>query len=319
MAAGKNRYKKAKSADFFKKSAVTLISLLAAFAIIFVLNRLAERLTAPDEDPVKPAAAVEGEAQVHFIDVGQGDSELIVSDDGKTMLIDAGEQEYGDVVLSYLAGLGITKLDYVIATHPHSDHIGGLAKVIGSDIEIGEVIAPEIAQDFIPTTRTYEKLLTSIESKGCPLYAAENQSFEFGGGTITVISPEYDKDNLNNYSTVVIFEFAGVRFMFTGDIEKKIETQLADGGLLCDTDVLKVAHHGSSTSSSIAFLDAVTPEYCVIECGDSSYNHPNADTVDRLLMYTKNIYRTDVSGSIVFKASADGIEVITERSGGDSR
>ncbi len=251
-------------------------------------------------------------ATVHFINVGQGDCELIIADDGTTMLIDAGESDYGDTVVAYLNDLGITRLDYVVGTHPHSDHIGGLRKVISSDIEIGEVIMPEIPDDYVPTTNSYEKLLTAIEKKGCPSYYAENETMQFGSGTIEIIVPDYSEDELNNYSIVIRFDYGSSSFLFTGDIVKLIETQLVESGANLDVDVLKVAHHGSSTSSSYAFLDAVTPEYCVIECGDNSYNHPNSDVVDRLELYTENIFRTDVDGTVVFTCLGSGFSIATE-------
>ncbi len=251
-------------------------------------------------------------ATVHFINVGQGDCELIVADDGTTMLIDCGESNYGDAVVAYLSELGITKLDYVVATHPHSDHIGGLRKVISSDIEIGEVIMPEIPDEYVPTTSSYEKLIDAIEDKGCSSYYAENETLQFGSGTLTIIVPDYSEDELNNYSIVIRFDYGESSFLFTGDIEKTIETQLVENGVDLDVDVLKVAHHGSSTSSSYTFLDAVTPEYCVIECGDNSYNHPNSDVVTRLEMYTENIYRTDVDGTVVFTITISGLSISTE-------
>ncbi|MCD7733097.1 MAG: MBL fold metallo-hydrolase [Oscillospiraceae bacterium] len=254
-------------------------------------------------------------AKVYFINVGQGDCELIVADDGTTMLIDGGESEYGDTVVAYLGELGITRLDYVVGTHPHSDHIGGLRKVISSDIEIGEVIMPEIPDDYVPTTNSYEKLLTAIEKKGCHLYAAEDETIAFGSGTLRIIVPDYSEDELNNYSIVIRFDFGSSSFLFTGDIEKLIETQLVESGIDLDVDVLKVAHHGSSTSSSYAFLDAVTPEYCVIECGDNSYNHPNSDVVDRLELYTENIYRTDIDGTVIFSCTGSGFSIETESGG----
>ncbi len=265
-----------------------------------------------ETDPEPEPEPGESYATAHFINVGQGDCELIIADDGTTMLIDGGESDYGDTVVAYLSELGITKLDYVVGTHPHSDHIGGLRKVISSDIEIGKVIMPEIPDEYVPTTSSYEKLLTAIEKKGCPLYAAENETIQFGSGTLTITVPDYSEDELNNYSVVIRFDCNGHSFLFTGDIEKLIETQLVENGVDLDVDVLKVAHHGSSTSSSYAFLDAVTPEYCVIECGDNSYNHPNSDVVTRLELYTDNIYRTDIDGTVVFSCLSSGLKVTTE-------
>ncbi|MCD7784046.1 MAG: MBL fold metallo-hydrolase [Oscillospiraceae bacterium] len=275
-------------------------------------STVSSSVSSDDEEEPEPTVSDESYATVHFINVGQGDCELIIADDGTTMLIDAGESEYGDTVVAYLSELSITKLDYVVGTHPHSDHIGGLRKVIASDIEIGEVIMPELPDEYVPTTNAYEKLLDAIDEKGCPLYAAESTTIDFGSGTLTITVPDYDSSNLNNYSLVIRFDCNGSSFLFTGDIEKAIETQLVENGVDVDVDVLKVPHHGSSTSSSYAFLDAVTPEYCVIECGDNSYNHPNSDVVTRLEQYTENIYRTDVDGTVVFSCLKDGLSITAE-------
>ncbi|MCD8106483.1 MAG: MBL fold metallo-hydrolase [Oscillospiraceae bacterium] len=320
----RRRRRPAKKKKQYRLSLPAALVLICSVFIIYVGvdHFFIEETPASDDEAAITTAATSSEeaepvsdgsyATVHFINVGQGDSELIIADDGTTMLIDGGESEYGDTVVAYLSELGLTRLDYVVATHPHSDHIGGLRKVISSDIEIGEVIMPEIPDEYVPTTNSYEKLLDAIEEKGCPLYYAESETIQFGSGTLTITVPDYSSDNMNNYSIVVRFDYGGSSFLFTGDIEKTIETQLVENGTNVDVDVLKVAHHGSSTSSSYTFLDAVTPEYCVIECGDNSYNHPNSDVVTRLEMYTENIYRTDVDGTVVFTVTSSGLSISTE-------
>lgn len=251
---------------------------------------------------------------VHFIDVGQGDCELIVADDGSAMLIDGGEKEYGSTVLEYIRDLNISKLDYIVATHPHSDHIGGLSKVISSEIEVGKVIMPRIPDEFVPATKSYdERLLTAIDSKNVEAEYSENRTFSFGGGTITIIQTEYSGDNYNNYSTLVKYEYQGSAFLFTGDLEATQEMQLVNAGTDISADVLKVGHHGSATSSCQKFLEAVSPTYCVIECDGISYNHPNPDVVSRLRKNCETILRTDKNGSIVFTCTEGGIGVETEK------
>lgn len=251
-----------------------------------------------------------GNSYVHFIDVGQGDCELIVASDGTTMLIDAGEKEYGAVVLNYLEELGITKLDYVVATHPHSDHMGGLSAVVSSDLEIGKIYMPKIADDYVPTTKTYENFLQAVANKNMRISKGETTQFALGDGTVYMYVTDYDSDNLNNYSIVIKYTFGDCSFLFTGDIEAQIEKYYVSNNVDVDCDVLKVCHHGSSTSSTTDFLDAVSPDYCVIECGDNSYNHPNSDIVKRLLLYTEEIYRTDVQGTVVF--TTDGVTLERE-------
>lgn len=284
-----------------KKS--TFIAFLAlAFCFIFLLFESGALSDEPQtEDNVDNTETVGDDlAEVHFINVGQGDCELIISENGSTILIDAGEAEYGASVLAYLKDQGITHLDYLIATHPHSDHMGGLSTIITSDITIGSIIMPKIAEEYTPTTKTYERFLDSVSAKGYKLNAAKTEAFDFDGGKVNIYMTDYDGDNMNNYSVVLRYDYGDSSFLFTGDIESKIEKELIELGADLDIDVLKVAHHGSSTSSCKKFLEASTPEYCVIECGDNSYNHPHSDTVDKLRGYTDIILRTDINGHIVF-------------------
>lgn len=250
---------------------------------------------------------------VHFIDVGQGDCELIVADDGSAMLIDGGEKEYGSTVLEYLRDAGISRLDYVVATHPHSDHIGGLSSVISSEIEVSKVIMPYIPEEYIPTTKTFERLILAIDEAGAEAQYSQNQSFDFGGGEITIIQTEYSGDNYNNYSTLVRYQFDGVSFLFTGDLEATQEMQLVNAGTDISADVLKVGHHGSATSSCQKFLEAVNPVYCVIECDGVSYNHPNPDVITRLKKNCETILRTDKNGNIVFTCRDGRISVEVEK------
>lgn len=280
-------------------SALTVCILVLIAAVYVVFGEKSETPTTTSMDI--------GNSYVHYIDVGQGDCELIVASDGTTMLIDSGEKEYGAVVLNYLETLGITKLDYVIATHPHSDHMGGLATVISSELEIGKIYMPQIAADYTPTTKTYENFLQAVADKNMRLSKAETCEIEFGDGTVYMYTTDYDGSNLNNYSIVIKYVFGDTSFLFTGDIEAEIEKQYVSQGTDLDSDVLKVCHHGSSTSSTVVFLDAVSPNYCVIECGDNSYNHPNSDIVKRLLGYTEEIYRTDVQGTVIF--TTDGVNL----------
>lgn len=274
----------------FSALTVCILVLIAAVYVVF----------SEKTDFTPDAPHVEGNSYVHYIDVGQGDCELIVASDGTTMLIDSGEKEYGAVVLGYLEDLGITRLDYVVATHPHSDHMGGLATVISSELEIGKIYMPKVADDYVPTTKTYENFLQAVANKNMRISKAENTSFDFGDGKIYMYVADYDGNNLNNYSIVIKYVYGETSFLFTGDIEAEIEKYYVSLGTDLDSDVLKVCHHGSSTSSTVAFLDAVSPDYCVIECGDNSYNHPNSDIVKRLLGYTEEIYRTDVQGTVIF-------------------
>jgi beta-lactamase superfamily II metal-dependent hydrolase len=249
---------------------------------------------------------------VHFIDVGQGDSELIVIG-GKVMLIDAGEAEYGETVVSYIQNLGITKLDYIIATHPHSDHIGGLPTVI-KNFEIGKVITPKLPEDMIPTTKVYENFIDAVAEKGGKLTeAVAGDEYSLSEADFTVLSPDINSDfsDLNDWSVVVRFVYGKTAWVFSGDAEKPAETAIVDSGRELKADILKVGHHGSSNSSTADFLEKVTPRWAVIEVGvGNSYNHPAEAALERLSEYAGRIFRTDIEGNIVLNSDGKVIKVV---------
>lgn len=251
---------------------------------------------------------VDGDLSVHFINVGQGDCSLIISD-GQTALIDAGEAEYGDTVVSYLNSQGIKKLDYVIVTHPHSDHMGGIATVLES-FDVGKVIVPKVSDEMTPTTKTYKVFLQTVQNEGLKLTQAKvGDVYNLGEASLELLAPNSDYKDLNNYSIVSLLTYGENKFLFMGDAESKSEKEMLEKNLLTKVDVLKVGHHGSSTSSKKKFLEVVSPDYAVILCGDNSYNHPHEDTVDNLLEYTDNIYRTDQQGTVVFTSDGKRLSV----------
>lgn len=250
------------------------------------------------------------EMKVHFLDVGQGDSIFIELPDDKTMLIDASEKEYADKITTYIYSCGYNSLDYVVATHPHSDHIGGMADVIGS-FSVGNVILSPATH----TTKTYTNMLTAIDQSGAKvtLGTAGKEIFSDGDLSAVVIAPvTEDYSDLNNSSVMIMLTYGDKKFLFTGDAEEEEEhTVTAD--VKCD--VLKVGHHGSSTSTSSAFLAAASPEYAVISCGaGNSYGHPHTETIDKLKKAGINIYRTDLQGDIVMTCNGKNITVNAEPS-----
>ncbi len=253
-------------------------------------------------------------AEVHFIDVGQGDS-MLIQCGGKNILIDAGENDKGTVVNAYLDKLGIETLDLVIGTHPHSDHIGGLDVVLDAH-PVERVILPVLPESMTPTTRTYEDLLKSIQAQGLKITAAKpGKSYSFGTGTLEILGPVKDSyEDLNDFSVVCRFTFGEWSFLFTGDMETDAEADLLDAGTDVSARVLKLGHHGSSTSTSQAFLDAVDPEVCVMEVGEgNSYNHPHRETVQKMDEGGYAVYRTDQNGSIVFVTDGEACSVRTEK------
>ena len=257
--------------------------------------------------------AATGEFAVHFIDVGQGDCILVQSGD-KNMLIDAGENGNEQTVLDYLDKYSVDSFEYIVATHPHSDHIGGLAEVI-EDSTVSNIIMPRLSQENIPTTATYEKLLETVQASGARVIAAvPGNIYSLGEAEFQVLTPFEQDDNLNNMSVAVRLTYEGRSFLFTGDAEKSVEKQLLNSGYDLSADVYKLAHHGSSTSNSVAFLEAVDPDYVVVSCGeDNSYGHPHTEVMEAVYDLEPACYRTDTDGSIVFTVNNNMIEVSAEK------
>lgn len=242
--------------------------------------------------------------KVHIIDVGQGDSVLIESDN-KYMLIDAGERNKSKVVIDYLENIGVKKLDYIIATHPHSDHIGGLADVI-RHFNIGRIIMP----DVVHTTKTFENLLDAISEKGLKITkAAVGNEYSIGDASFVIIAPNgIDYDNLNNYSVGIKLQNGSNSFIFTGDAEVQSENEMLQNGIKLDADVLKLGHHGSSTSSSKNFLDAITPDIAIISAGEGNmYGHPHVEVLKTLKERNIKLYRTDKQGTIILETDGSTI------------
>ena len=248
-----------------------------------------------------------GPLEVYFFDVGQGDSELIRLPGGENILIDAGTSSTEDELVGELRSLGAETLDLVVATHPHADHIGGMAAVIDA-FDVRQVVMPRISESDTPTTKTYENLLQSIADKGLTITPAEpgDELLSSGGAVLTVLAPNgEDYGDLNNYSVVLRLTYGEDSFLFTGDAEEASEEEMLSLDWPLTATVLKCGHHGSETSTSPAFLDAVSPQYAVISCGvDNDYGHPDAVTLEKLEAAGAEVFRTDLQGSIL--ASTDG-------------
>lgn len=253
---------------------------------------------------------------VHYIDVGQGDCILIESGN-ENMLIDCGESSESDEVTAYLKEHNISEINYLVGTHPHSDHMGGMSAIV-DNFEIDNFYMPYLPDSDIPTTKYFEKLLVSLEKKNISIKNPDTgDKFRLGDAEIVVVAPNQQKySNTNNYSIGMILTHGDNSFIFTGDAEESAEEEMIANGLLKDIDVYKAGHHGSSTSSSKAFLDVIKPEYAVIMCGTgNSYNHPNDDAIERISEYVpeENIMRTDFKGSIVAVSDGKTISFTTER------
>lgn len=288
-----------------KRLKFKILSWLMALAV--VLSGCSAAL--PSVSVESPAASEE--MSVHFIDVGQGDS-ILVESGGHYLLVDAGENDQAATVTDYLSNQGVTRLDYVIGTHPHSDHIGGLDAVI-SEFEVGKVILPPVEH----TTRTFEDVLDAVADKGLKLTKpVPGDSYTLGDASFTIIAPNGDYgDDLNNWSVGILLENGANRFVMCGDAEAKAEADIAGNGMDISADVLKVGHHGSRTSTSNEFLDRVNPSTAVIQCGaGNSYGHPHKETMTKLKERKIQVFRTDQDGTII--ARSDGKNIRWETASG---
>ncbi len=250
----------------------------------------------------------------YYIDVGQGDSEFIILPNGKTMLIDAGTREGGEKVISFIQNCGYKKIDYVIGTHPHSDHIGGLADVIKA-FDIGTIYMPNKAT----TTKTYEYLLQTIQNKKkkvktakAGVNIAKSKELDFSVDMIAPISEEYE--DLNDYSAVIMIRFGDKKFLYMGDAERLVENEILGKNTDVKADVVKVGHHGSSSSSSDKFVKATQAKYAIFSLGaGNDYGHPHKEIVNRWKKYKAEMYRTDEKGTITITSDGKNITVKTEK------
>lgn len=264
-------------------------------ALGFFANLFGDNLPAP------------GYAHVHFIDVGQGDAVLIRTSEGD-MLIDGGDNHMGQTLVNYLQSQGVMRLDYVIATHPHADHIGGLIPVIRA-FYINTLIMPNVAH----TTRTFERFIQALEDNDIntrPPQIGEN--LHLGEAIFTVVAPNSaGHANLNDYSISLHMAFGDTSFLFTGDAERVSEEEMLAAGHNLSADVLHVGHHGSATSTTEDFLTAVSPAIAIISVGeDNAHGHPHATVLARLVAQGVRVYRTDTHGDVVVVTDGEALEVL---------
>lgn len=303
MAQRKTSKKKSssKANSLSKFAGIALFIILAVFAYIFRDYLPLDELTQSGR------TVVDGTVDFHFIDVGQGDSILIMTDKGN-ILIDSGPNSASSNLNAYLDEMGVKDLEYAIFTHPHEDHIGSAASIVKSR-NIKNVIMPDTEYD----TKTYDKLLTALEeSTSTNIIASKSGAvYSVGDLQMKILAPNAETyKSTNDYSVVVKVTYGATDFMMTGDAEvlseKEIMSKYSNSELKCD--VLKVGHHGSTTSSGVDFLDAVSPKIAVICCATGNdYGHPHRETLEKLNARNITIYRTDLLGSIVL--TTDGTTI----------
>lgn len=253
---------------------------------------------------VNEKSGVKGELKVHFIDVGQADS-ILIQQGEQSMLVDAGNNDDGNLVKDYLQKQGIKNLEFLVGTHPHEDHIGGLDYVINA-FKVGKLYMPKASSN----TKTFTDVVNAAKNKGLSFTAPNpGESFKLGEATVTILSPNGSGyEDLNNYSIVVKVAFGNTSFLLTGDAEDVSEKEIMAKGFDVSSTVLKVGHHGSNSSTTSEFLSKVNPKYAVISVGkDNTYGHPKQNILDRLKGKNIPVYRTDESGTIV--ATSNGTSV----------
>ena len=246
---------------------------------------------------------------VDYIDVGQGDAALVRCGD-QAMLIDGGSPKASSIIYTYLEKQNVRRLDYILASHADSDHIGGLLSPL-STMPVDHVLIPKTASD----SKTYQSFLSKTKEKGISLtHPKSGDSFMLGDSTVFILGPiTEDPDDRNNGSIVAKICYGQTSFLFTGDAERKEEQELLDAGFDLSATVLKVGHHGSKNSTTYLFLRAVMPKYAVISVGDNSYGHPTEAALSRLRDADSTVLRTDLDGDIIIKSDGTAVTVTTKK------
>ena len=256
-----------------------------------------------------PGNIPDGALTVYFIDVGQADSALVLCDGG-AMLIDGGNVEDSSLLYAFLKEHNISHLDYIVATHAHEDHVGGLTGALNY-ATVGIALCPVTGYD----SRAFGNFVKYLNEQGVEITVPRfDDTFKLGGAVVTVLAPVKPSDEPNNTSIVLHIKYGETTFLFTGDAEREEEADILDMGYDISSTVLKVGHHGSDTSTSYPFLREIMPEYAVISCGtDNSYGHPHDGTMSRLRDADVTVFRTDMQGTITCVSDGVDVNFSTER------
>lgn len=288
----------------FKKTLSSIIVFVFVILYTFLSGDLEEttiETNKEEKNQGKIEKVLNETLEVHFLDVGQADSILILTED-KAGLIDAGNSSDGDDIVNYIKNLGITTLDFVVGTHPHEDHIGGIDEVINS-FNVGKYYMP----DAMTTTKTFENVLDALANKNLKYTVPKiGSTFNLGSAKFETIYLGTDTKDLNNTSIVLKMTFGNKSFLFTGDATDVSEEKMLDKNI--KVDVLKVGHHGSEYSTTDEFLNKVNPSISIISVGkDNKYGHPSKKTLDKLK--NTEIYRTDLDKTIIIKTDGNKLDV----------
>ena len=287
-------------------------------ALLLSLSLLSGCLAMPEYPSSAPTPTASADAsadavwgfELHFLDVGQADCMLVRCGDA-AMLVDGGNVDDGSLVYSYLEQEGLEYLDYVVCTHAHEDHCGGLSAAL-SYADAGTIYAPVTEYD----TKAFSDVVRYAEAQGNFITVPEPDTvFSLGEAEVTVLAPRYEYEDTNNTSIVLRIEYGETSFLLTGDAETLSENDILDAGCYVESTVLKIGHHGSSSSTSYRWLDAVMPEYAVIQVGtDNSYGHPHDEVMSRLMDAEIPVYRTDEMGTVICFSDGETVTFVTGRS-----
>lgn len=280
-----------------------ILSFIIAIIILFYYLTNSDDIN-NNSHSINTTNIVTTDLKVYYFDVGQADS-ILISNNNHNILIDAGNNEDGQKLVSYIKNeLKINNLEYVVGTHPHEDHIGGLDDII-NNFEVDNIYMPEATT----TSKTFEDVLDAISNKKLEITIPEiNNTFKVGEADFKVIYTGSDESDLNNTSIVLKMKFGDYTYLFTGDATSKTEEIILENDI--NVDVLKVGHHGSAYSTTSKFLSKVTPEYAIISVGKAnSYNHPASQTLSRIQKYTNKIYMTSELGTILLTSDGKKINI----------
>ncbi|TYP56687.1 ComEC/Rec2 family competence protein [Thermosediminibacter litoriperuensis] len=291
----------------FRNKPVIILLLLAIIAAAFLPGCAVE--IGLDQEGSGTSSGV---LEVNFLDVGQADSIFIIFPGGSTMLVDAGNNDDAKTVINYIKKKGVKRIDAVVATHPHEDHIGAIDDVIHT-FDIGKIYMPRVTT----TTKTFRDLMQAVSDKKLKITTVKGgMTIPLEAGIdIRVLAPNNTRyDELNNYSAVLKITYKNNSFLLTGDAEKLSEREMLEKKYDLKADVLKVGHHGSSSSTSTEFLKSVWPRYAVISFGkDNDYGHPHRETLERLRKHNVKVYTTAGNGHVIMESDGAGIKVRTSR------
>lgn len=298
-----------------KKTRLAKRIVIAALAFVLLLSALIpqgqdfwNRLYYQLEINGIPQQRVDNPLNIYFLDVGKADA-IIIEADGEFAVLDAGVIPSGALINQTLVKLGADELKYVFASHPDSDHIGGMPEVLYNN-SVKLYIQPDISKEVMPSNENVKSVDSILDEKGIPSESVmAGKIYRLGKAVIELLGPTTEHDDTNNYSLVMKLTYGDISFLFCGDIEKRGEGKLLKSNADLSADVLKVAHHGSKTSTTQEFLDAVSPEYAVISVGYDTNDLPDSEVLERLENSVSRVYRTDTNGFMVFSSDGEDIEI----------